>query len=76
MPRVPQRFLHKVNAENENERADNHDSYGVTYPYKVYQRAVGNDARMYAIGQVPIIRSKSVAIASINPATRFPPPTR
>lgn len=27
MPRVPQRFFHKVDTKNENERADNHDSY-------------------------------------------------
>lgn len=47
-----------------------------TGPLKVYQRTPGKDSRIYAIAQVPIIKSKNVTTASINPAIRFPPPTR
>lgn len=75
VPRVPQRLLHKIDTKNKNKRTNNHDSCMCdTSPKDSPKEFL--DARMYAIGQVPITKSKNVAIASINPETRFPPPTR
>ena len=76
--RVPERLFHKVNAEDEYQRSNDHHGCIADGIQHGVSRSTSDEiyARMYAIGPLPTNSSTAVAAASMNPAVRVSPPTR